>query len=143
MNCLLVDNQHHWYLHKPIKNGYNRDMKSNRIFVTRHKWVLAWIVQAVIATAVSLAASLMEAGPHWLSMAMLWLAVPLAGGWTAMTAVKKGLSNYLAWLAPPAALYIVHLAVWGYAPPVLPTLFCALASMVGAAAGEVGQKRSK
>lgn len=107
----------------------------------RRKWLWAWAAQAGIMAVVALAASLMEAGPRWLSLAMVWLIVPLAGGLTAFAAVKTGLSNYLAWLAPPVALYAVHMALWGYAPPVLPTLLCALVALIGAAAGEVQQKR--
>ena len=69
-----------------------------------------------------------------------------AGLLTACAAVKRGLNNYAAWIAPPACLFAVHYAVWGFSPPAGAALVTALTSLVGAAAGEVivhGKRRGK
>ena len=74
---------------------------------------------------------------------MLWVASPLAGLVTACQAVRRGLNNYLAWIPPAPCLYLANLAVWGYAPPAGPALLTALASLVGAAAGQVLLQRGE
>lgn len=106
-------------------------------------WLLAWGLQIVAAAFAGAAASLADVGPAWLRMPVVWLLLPLFGGATAGFAVLKGLSNYLAWIAPPALYYAAHLLIWGYAPPMFAALLTAFISLVGAAAGEVLRVRKK
>ena len=117
--------------------SYNINMKRNSIYRTKVGWLIAWLVQIAAMLAVCLAASLTLSIHPGLNAAALWLLVPCAGGFTAFRAVKGGLLNYAAWIAPPICLYAVHRAVWGYAPPTGAALLCAFVSLVGAAAGEV------
>lgn len=105
------------------------------------RWLWALLLQIAASAAAGLAASASEIGPGWARILALWVAVPLIGGVTAFRAVTAGLLNYLAWIAPPALLYIAHIALWGYVPPVSAALLCAFVSLVGAAAGEVSRHR--
>ena len=116
-------------------------MKSNAKSPRRLGWLRAWAIQI----AASLLAGALASGSLGLHATLygllLWIAVPLAGAFTACRAVLGGLNNYLAWLAPPACLYAAHYLIWRYAPPAGPALVCAFVSLVGAAAGEVLKAR--
>lgn len=108
------------------------------------KGLWAWAAQIAVSAAVGLGASLGEVGPIWMRILALWIVLPLAGAATACAAVSRGgLSNYLAWIAPPLLFYSVHLLLWGYAPLLGTTLICAGLSLVGAAAGEVMRTQKK
>ena len=114
-------------------------MKKNSSLLPGPRWLWAWLAQIAIMTAVCVPAALSQAGPTWLRIIALWVVVPLAGAVSAWRVVLHGLLNYVAWIAPPAVLYIVHIALWGYVPPVSAALLCAFVSLVGAAAGEVSK----
>ena len=73
----------------------------------------------------------------------LWILAPVAGLFSSCQAVRRGLNNYLAWLAPAACLYAANYLLWRYSPPAGPGLLTAFASLVGAAAGEVLRQRGK
>lgn len=109
----------------------------------KHRWLRAWLVQV----ALMLAACLLQAATYPVSPALygalLWGAVPLAGLATACLAVRRGLNNYLAWLAPAPCLYAAHYALWRFAPSPGAALLTAFASLVGAAAGEVLNRRGR
>ena len=92
--------------------------------------------------AVGLLAALAEGAGALPRALMLWVAVPLAGLFTALQAVRGGLNNYLAWIPPVPCLYLANKLVWGYAPPAGPALLTDLTSLVGAAAGQVLLQRS-
>ena len=109
----------------------------------KHGWAWAWALQAVEALAAGFLASLAYGAGAVLYGAALWGLVPLAGLLTACRAVGRGLNNYLAWLAPPACLYLAHLLVWGFSPPAGAGLLTALMSLVGAASGEVLNQRRR
>lgn len=108
----------------------------------KHRWLRALALQIVEMAAVCLLAALAEGAGALPRALMLWVAVPLAGLATACQAVRRGLNNYLAWIAPAPCLYGANLLVWGYAPPPGPALLTALASLIGAAAGQVMLERS-
>ena len=108
--------------------------------VKKRRWVLAWIMQIVVMAVVCALAALSEGAQMPVRILMLWLVTPLTGGITAFIAVRRGLLNYVAWIAPPVVHYIVYLMLWGYVPPVSSALLCALISLIGAAAGEVSSK---
>ena len=93
--------------------------------------------------AVGLLAALAEGAGALPRALMLWVAVPLAGLFTALQAVRRGLNNYLAWIAPAACLYAANRLVWGYSPPAGPALLTAFVSLVGAAAGQVLLQRGE
>jgi len=107
----------------------------------KHRWILAWALQAAEMLAVGLLAALTEGVSPALRGALLWGAAPLAGLLTACRAVGRGLNNYLAWLAPAACLLAAYRLVWGFSPPAGPALLTAFLSLVGAAAGEVLVRR--
>ena len=113
--------------------------------IGKKRWIVAWLVQiAVMLAAAALGAFAAAAHPAVRALA-LWGLIPGLGGYTAFWAVRRGLLNYAAWLAPPLCLYAAHFAVWGYAPSAGAALWCAFCALVGAAAGEVfaQQKRNE
>ena len=121
-------------LASPSKNMYNIPMK--------HRWLIAWGIQALEMLAAGLVASLSLAFVHpALYAALIWAGVPLAGLFTACRAVRRGLNNYIAWLAPAPCLYAAHAALWGFAPAAGAGLLTAFLSLVGAAAGQVLNQR--
>ena len=103
----------------------------------RFGWLLVWLVQiaAVFVLGCILALSL------WLNHALygvcMWGLMPLIGLASAYIATVKGLLNYAAWIAPPAAMAFSHMIVWYYPPATGAILVCAFVSLIGAAAGEV------
>lgn len=107
------------------------------------KWLKAWLIQIVTMMILCV----LQAFSYYLMAViyniLLWGVVPLAGLFTAYRAVKRGLLNYAAWIAPPVCLYASHLLVWHYSPPAGAALLCAFVSLVGAAAGEVKMQRDK
>ena len=118
-------------------------MKAKKNAIGRARWVKAWLIQLIEALIAGLLTALCAgAGPVVRGIA-LWALMPCAGAVTAFCAMRRGLNNYLAWLAPPVGLYIAHFALWGYAPPAGPALLCALIALVGAAAGEVYRQTHK
>lgn len=112
-------------------------MKNQNERETGRRWPMAWGVQIAVTLAAGFAAAAAYGVHPALYGAMLWGLVPLAGGWTACRAVRRGLLNYAAWIAPPACLYAAHYALWRFAPSAGAALLCAFVSLVGAAAGEV------
>lgn len=109
----------------------------------KHRWIWAWTLQIIEMLAVGLLAALSEEAGTLARGLMLWGVVPLAGLVTACRAVGRGLNNYLAWIAPVPCLFIANYLLWGFSPPVGPTLLAAFASLVGAAAGQVLQQQKK
>lgn len=68
--------------------------------------------------------------------------LPLAGAYTAYRVASGGVNPYLGWILPPlAATAAGFLASMGYAPEAGPVLLTAFFSLVGAATGDVLQKR--
>lgn len=109
----------------------------------RPRWLWAWMIQIIEMLAVGLAASALNGLSPVACDIALWVVVPIAGAITACRAVRRGLLNYAAWLAPPVCMYATHYALWRYAPPAGAALVCAFVSLVGAAAGEVLNQREK
>ena len=118
-------------------------MKDRKCHIAGPRWLWAWVLQMFVMAVVCAAAALLQAGPVWARLLALYVAVPLAGGFTAFRAVLGGLLNYAAWVAPPVLLYLIHIAIWGYVPPVSAALLCAFIALVGAAAGEVARQRRR
>ena len=103
----------------------------------KHRWIAAWAIQLTEGLAAGLAAALAQGAAPLLRGAALWGLAPAAGLFSACRAVRRGLNNYLAWLAPAPCLYAMHYLIWGYSPPAGPALLTAFLSLVGAAAGQV------
>lgn len=105
------------------------------------RWPLVWLLQALSALALGCLGAL----SMWLGGvvhgAFQWGIVPLGGAVAAYVAVRKGLNNYLAWLAPPLMEVLGNWLVWGYPPAVGPVFLCGFISLVGAAAGEVRNRQ--
>ena len=118
----------------------------------KQRWIWAWALQILEMLAVGLLVALTEEAGALIRGIALWGLMPLAGMAASLQAVRRGLNNYLAWIAPAACLFAANYLLWGYSPPAGPALVTALASLVGAAAGEVirqgngpakGQKRRR
>lgn len=106
-------------------------------------WARAWAIQILEALAAGLLTAL-AAGLHPVASGLMqWLFMPCAGALTAFFAVRRGLLNYAAWIAPPACLYAANFILWGFAPGAGCALLCAFTSLVGAAAGEVYRARHR
>ena len=103
----------------------------------RTGWIVAWAIQILEMLALGALASLSLWVHPTLYALALWLIVPLMGALTACRAVRRGLLNYAAWIAPPVCLFAAHTLIWGYVPPAGAMLLCAFVALVGAAAGEV------
>ncbi len=103
----------------------------------KRRWIWAWALQIAEMLAVCLVEALCAGLHAGLHAALLWGLVPLAGLFTSCQAVRRGLLNYAAWLAPAVCLYGINMLVWGFAPPAGAALLTAFLSLVGAAAGEV------
>lgn len=115
-------------------------MKNHDSASKKSRWLTAWMLQIAVMIVVCALAALSEGALTPIRVLMLWIITPLAGGITAFFAVRRGLLNYAAWIAPPMAHYLVYLLIWGYVPPVSSALVCALIALMGAAAGEVSAK---
>lgn len=103
----------------------------------RWKWSAAWLAQIglmLLAGAVFALAQLLGAV---VSAVVQWAVLPLLGAVSAYRTTRRGLNNYLAWLAPPICTAVGHWLLWRYLPQPGPVLTCAFVSLVGAAAGEV------
>ena len=107
------------------------------------KWPAAWAIQIAEALLVGALASLSLGLHPWAYNLMLWVVAPLLGALTAFQAVRRGLLNHAAWIAPPACLCIAHTLIWGYLPHAGAMLLCAFIALVGAAAGEVYTQQHK
>lgn len=85
---------------------------------------------------------------RWLSGAVYgvcsWVLLPLAGAAGAYLITIKGVNNYLAWIAPPAAGIAAYYFTFFYMPDSAGQIFvCAIASIVGAAMGDVKKKNKR
>ena len=73
----------------------------------------------------------------WYELAA-WALMPALGCISAYLVTRRGVNNYIAWLAPPVCVFFAHYIVTGYTPDGPgPTLLTALLAIVGAAAGHV------
>lgn len=100
------------------------------------RWARVWLIQALAALGLGAltALSLWLGGP--VHAAFLWLLMPLGGAAAGYIAVRRGLNNYLAVLAPPLMELMGNLLVWGRPCAPGPVFLCGFLSLVGAAAGE-------
>ncbi len=105
------------------------------------RWPLVWLLQAVAALALGVLTALALWLGGFVHGAFLWLFMPLGGAASAYIAVRRGLNNYLAWLAPPLMELLGNLLVWGYPPSVGPVFLCGFIALVGAATGEVRNRQ--
>ena len=102
----------------------------------KRNWAVAWLIQTAEMLAVCLVQALCF-GIAPLDDILLWGAVPLAALFTAFQAVRRGLNNYVAWLAPPVCLFAAHYFIWRYSPSAGAAMLAAFTAIVGAAAGDV------
>ena len=104
-------------------------------------WPLVWLVQAAACLALGALAALSLWLGKLVHAAFLWGVAPLGGAAAGYIAVRRGLNNYLAWLAPPLMEALANLLIWGYPPSAGPVFLCGFLSLVGAAAGEVRNRQ--
>lgn len=95
-----------------------------------------------------LAAAYVAYNTRWLSGAVygacVWGLLPMAGAVSAWLVTIKGVNNYLAWIASPTAGIVAYYLSFFYMPDSAGQIFvCALASIVGAAAGDVKKKTKR
>lgn len=112
------------------------------IMKRRFIWPVVLAIQAIAALAVSYGAcQLLWIGPALYEIGV-WALVPAFGALSAYLATVKGLSNFAAWLMPPVMAGIGHYLAFFYPPASAgPAFLCAVASVVGAATGEVVKRR--
>lgn len=103
--------------------------------------LLQILVVSLLAAAVPLAAIL--CGLNAILTIGYWILLPIAGFLTAMRTSRRGLSCYLAWIAPPVFMSAVPWLLIGYPPYAGSMLLCVLTSMLGAATGDVINRRKK
>ena len=73
-----------------------------------------------------------------------WALLPIIGAAISYGITVRGVNNYLAWIIPPVTAAGAHYLAFFYMPPSAgPVMVCALASIVGAAAGDVVKKIRK
>ena len=102
----------------------------------KRNWALVWLIQMAVSGLLGLLCAACH-GISPLEGIAAWGLMPLSGLLLAYAATRRGLNNYLAWIAPPLLPALIWLLRWTYLPepgPVLVAVFCAV---VGAAAGEV------
>ena len=107
----------------------------------KKRWYVAWAIQIIEMLLAGLLASASNLVSAPLYAVLLWAGAPLAGLFTSCRAVRRGLNNYLAFLAPAPCLYLAHALLWGFIPQAGPGLVTAFLSLIGAAAGEVLNRR--
>lgn len=107
------------------------------------KYLRLFLFQAAICGAVSLTGMLLR--PVWWAHAVLiWALLPVVGAWTAFRAVRKGVNPYVSWILPPVAETFAGLiASMGYAPDAGGVFLTALIALVGGAAGDVVNRRTR
>ena len=118
-------------------------MKITIVKSLKRNWIMALAIQSLESLALGFLVSLAMGLPLLASGVALWLLLPCLGALTAFQAVRRGLLNYAAWLAPPIGLYVAHFALWHYSPPAGPALLCAFVALIGAASGEVWRQRQR
>ena len=108
------------------------------------KGFLVWILQLCLTLlAFWLLTHLIWLSGPWYELAA-WALMPALGLISAYLATRRGVNNYIAWLAPPVSVFFAHYIVTGYTPEGAgPTLVTALLSIVGAAAGHVRNERKQ
>ena len=109
----------------------------------RVTWPLIWLIQAAAALLLGALTALSTWLGGFVHGAFLWAIMPLGGMAAGCVATRKGLNNYLAWLAPPLMEILGSLLVWGYSPSAGPVFLCGFLSLVGAAAGEVLKRQER
>lgn len=113
----------------------------------RFAWLWAWLIQIIGFMALN---SLVINFAPYMGQAMgavyggyMWAAVPLLGLFSAYWVTRRGLLNYLAWIAPPACQWVCPMIWLGYPPDAMSVVICAFVSLVGAAAGDVMNRREE
>ena len=107
----------------------------------RWKWPVAWLVQIAEMLAFGALIALSDLLGGWIYGILSWAGMSLIGLISACRTTRRGLNNYLAWIAPPVCMALTHYLIWTYPPHPGPILLCAFVSLVGAAAGEVLNQR--
>ena len=113
----------------------------------RFSWLWAWLIQ--IFGFLILNSLVINVAPY-LGPAMgavywgyMWVAVPVLGLLSSYWATRRGLLNYLSWVAPPSCHWVCPMIWMGYPPDAMCVVICSLVSLVGAAAGEVMNQREE
>ena len=119
-------------------------MSEKHIFTDwRMLWALQFFVMLIVALCATYLPLLFPAVSVLLRAVFLWILPCTLGPVTACAATRRGLISYAAWILPP----LVHSAVpWlciGFPPSPGSMLLCAFVSLVGAAAGDVLQRRDR
>ena len=109
----------------------------------KHRWIWALALQIIEMVAVGLLTALSQGWGALPRGLMLWGVAPIAALLAARGAVLRGLNNYAACVAPIPCLFAANYLLWGFSPPVGPTLLAEFAALVGAAAGQVTLTGSK
>lgn len=117
--------------------------KHTRPRVRRLSWLLIWLIQFAAMLLVSAITALSILGGSFVHALFQWGLMPLSGFISAMWATRKGLLNYVAWIAPPVMMFAGNLLIWGYALSTGPVFLCGFVALVGAATGEVLNRQGR
>lgn len=113
----------------PGKHGIKSDGKR------RVKPVAVFALQLAACFTLGVGTAALKPIP-WAYRTAAWGIYPALGLLSAYMATRRGLNNYLAWLAPFMAETLAYMLIWlGYPPSPGSILFCAFCGIVGAAAG--------
>lgn len=121
------------------------DIDANRMKVIRKMKMLKYMGMLAAQFAGMALCAYVLFNTLWLSNVLYavcaWALVPAAGLFSSYFVTVKGVNNYLAWIAPPAAAVLAHYIAFFYTPTNAgPFMICALCAIVGAAAGDVKKK---
>ena len=106
-------------------------------------WLLIWFIQAAAMLLLGVLTALSKWLGGFIHGAFLWAVMPLGGMAAGCAATRKGLNNYLAWLAPPLMEILGSMLIWGYSPQAGPVFLCGFLSLVGAATDEVLNRQER
>ena len=108
------------------------------------KTIKLLLIQLVISAVSSYLAALSLYLGAVVNSVCVWVLLPLMGAVTSYKITVRGVNNYLAWILPPLMGVIAHYLAFFYLPQTPGAfLVCAVASIVGAAAGDVVKKSRK
>lgn len=111
--------------------------------VHRLSWLLIWLLQFAAMFLLAALTALSILAGSFVHALFQWGLMPLSGFVSAMWATRKGLLNYVAWIAPPVMMLAGNLLIWGYALSTGPVFLCGFISLVGAATGEVLKRQGR
>ena len=108
----------------------------------KKSWRKAILIELLASLAAGIVTALTAVLGGTLSTVLAYALGIVSGLLLSYRAVRRGLNNYAAWFLPAVMTALTHFLIWTYAPEMGPVLLCALAGVIGAAAGQVREEES-